>query len=60
MSSALRNIGGAVLIVAGLILIPFPILPGIQLVLAGVALVGKDPPVVRKGSEWLKRGLKFE
>ncbi len=58
MSHPVRKVCGAVMIVAGLILMPVPILPGIPLVLAGAALVGMDNPWVRKASDWLRKRAK--
>ena len=59
MTGTLRIVAGALLIVAGLILMPVPILPGIPLVLAGAALVGIDHPVIRKCSDWLQKRVKL-
>jgi hypothetical protein len=60
MTHPVRKLLGALLIVAGLILMPVPILPGIPLVLAGVALVGTDHPVIRKWSDWLRKRGKMQ
>lgn len=50
MSSHARRLAGYVTIAAGLILMPMPILPGIPIVLAGIAMLGADHPL----SRWLK------
>lgn len=58
MRALVRNACGTVLIVAGLIAMPIPILPGIPLVVAGVAVLGNDHPFVRSCRTWLDiRGI---
>lgn len=42
-----RAIVGVLLLVVGLVGLVLPIIPGIPLLLAGVALTGKDHPLVR-------------
>ena len=42
------------LIVIGLIMCPFPIIPGIPIVAAGVALLGTDHWAVRRCRTWLQ------
>ena len=46
---------GILLIAAGLIAMPLPILPGIPIVLAGVALLGKNHPLARRLWTWVER-----
>jgi uncharacterized protein YqgC (DUF456 family) len=55
MTPGLRKLLGIVMIVAGLILMPVPILPGIPLVLAGAAVLGNDHPLVRRWVAWLRK-----
>lgn len=50
MTTPPRRIAGYLTIAAGLILMPMPILPGIPIVLAGIALLGADHPLGR----WLQ------
>lgn len=53
-----RKAGGILLIVAGLVAIPVPILPGLPLIAAGAALLAPGHPAVRMAAEWLRsRGL---
>lgn len=53
-----RTALGLVLIVAGLVAIPVPVLPGIPLFAAGVAMLGSDHALIRSGRSWLsKRGI---
>jgi uncharacterized protein YqgC (DUF456 family) len=56
--NAIRKGLGIVLILAGIVLIPIPILPGIPLIVAGAAMLGGDHPLVRSGRIWLRnRGI---
>jgi uncharacterized protein YqgC (DUF456 family) len=59
MNDILRKVAGVVLIVMGVVLIPVPILPGIPLVIAGLALVGTDHPLLRKSWNWLQNRVKL-
>lgn len=43
----LRSIGGWVLVVVGLLGLVVPVLPGIPFLLAGVALLGREHPLVQ-------------
>ncbi len=54
----LRNSLGFALIAAGIVAMPIPILPGVPLVVAGAALLGRRHPVVRHAMAWIeKRGF---
>ena len=55
MSATIRTACGVVLIVAGLVGMLLPILPGIPLIVAGAAMLGSDHPLVRIGRNWLER-----
>ncbi len=58
MRSRLRPIAAWFLIIVGLILGPFPIIPGWPLVAAGVALLGPNHRMVKRIRAWLvKRGI---
>ena len=47
-----------VLIAAGVLEIPIPVTPGIPLIVAGAAVLGRDHPLVRSGRAWLRsRGM---
>jgi hypothetical protein len=53
----LRQIGGIALLIAGVAGCLLPIIPGIPLLLAGVAMLGNDHPLVKPAKVWLeKRG----
>ena len=54
MTHGLRVACGMALIVVGVIAMPIPIIPGIPLVAAGVAMLGHDHPIVRSCRGWLK------
>ena len=55
----LRKACGIGLIVAGLVAIPLPILPGLPLVLAGAAMLGIEHPAIRWCRQWLRnKGIK--
>ncbi|MBI5083170.1 MAG: hypothetical protein HZB13_01025 [Acidobacteria bacterium] len=46
------------LIAAGVVAIPLPVIPGIPLIAAGAAMLGSDHPLVRSGRTWMRsRGL---
>ena len=58
MRDAARKIAGFVFIVAGLVAMPVPVIPGIPLIAAGVAMLGSDNTLVRTGWTWLRnRGI---
>ena len=58
MLPTIRRACGIVLIAAGVLAIPIPVIPGIPLIAAGAAMLGSDHPVVRSGRGWLQnRGL---
>ncbi len=58
MLPAIRRACGMVLIAAGVLVIPIPVIPGIPLILAGAAMLGSDHPLVRSGRSWLRsRGI---
>jgi hypothetical protein len=42
------------LIAAGVVAIPIPVIPGIPLIAAGAAMLGSDHPLVRSGRTWLR------
>lgn len=50
-----RNVCGIALIVAGLVAMPIPILPGIPLVVAGAAMLGSRHPLIRRVRTWAER-----
>ena len=47
MSALLRTVAGVMLITVGLIGLVLPIIPGIPLLIAGVATMGRDHPLLR-------------
>jgi uncharacterized membrane protein YbaN (DUF454 family) len=47
MLPLLRTVAGVILITAGVIGLVLPIIPGIPLLLAGVATMGRDHPLLR-------------
>jgi uncharacterized membrane protein YbaN (DUF454 family) len=55
MVTLLRTIAGVTLITIGMIGILLPIIPGIPLLLAGVATMGRDHPWLRPVMERLDR-----
>jgi uncharacterized protein YqgC (DUF456 family) len=58
MRDAAREVIGFTLIVAGLVAMPIPVIPGIPLIAAGVAMLGSDHSLVRSGRRWLRdRGI---
>jgi uncharacterized protein len=52
---ALRIGGGLILIAAGLLGVILPIIPGVPLLLAGLAILGVDHPVLRPVTASLRR-----
>ena len=48
-----RSVGGVLLLAVGLLGLVFPVIPGIPLLLAGVAVLGRDHPLVRPALNWL-------
>jgi Putative transmembrane protein (PGPGW) len=54
MAAAIRKGCGLALIVAGLVAIPIPVIPGIPLIAAGAAMLGSDHPLVRSCRTWLR------
>lgn len=42
------------LIAAGVVAIPIPVMPGIPLLAAGAAILGSDHALVRSGRTWLR------
>ncbi len=58
MLAAIRRTCGIVLIAAGVLAIPIPVIPGIPLIVAGAAMLGSDHPLIRSGRTWLQdRGI---
>ncbi len=58
MLAALRRTSGIVLIAAGVLAIPIPVIPGIPLIVAGAAMLGSNHPLIRSGRSWLQnRGI---
>jgi hypothetical protein len=58
MAVTIRKGCGMALIVAGLVAIPIPVIPGIPLIAAGAAMLGSDHPLVRSCRAWLRnRGI---
>ena len=55
MVSGLRNACGVALIVVGILAVPAPIVPGLPIIAAGVALLGDNHPLVRKCRAWLQK-----
>jgi uncharacterized protein YqgC (DUF456 family) len=47
-----RHVGGIALLIAGLLGLLLPLVPGIPLIAAGVAMLGADHPLVRRGKDW--------
>jgi uncharacterized membrane protein YbaN (DUF454 family) len=54
-ATGIRAVGGILLIVVGLLGLVLPVIPGVPLLLAGVALLGQDHPLVRPALAWLRR-----
>jgi uncharacterized protein YqgC (DUF456 family) len=58
MTATVRNVCGIALLVAGILGCLLPIIPGIPLLAAGVAVLGGNHPIVRSGRGWLiRKGL---
>lgn len=53
--AGLRSVGGLLLIVVGLAGLVVPVIPGIPLMMAGVAVLGRDHPLIRPVLDWLRR-----
>ncbi len=51
----IRTVVGLVLVVAGLLGMLLPIMPGIPFLIAGVAMIGMEHPVVRPFRRFLAR-----
>ncbi len=51
----MRNVAGIALLVAGAIGLLLPIVPGVPLLIAGAAVLGRQHPIVRAGRAWLER-----
>jgi uncharacterized membrane protein YbaN (DUF454 family) len=51
----LRSIGGVLLVVVGLLGLVFPVIPGVPLLMAGVAVLGPQHPVVRPVVGWFRQ-----
>lgn len=61
MGSSLQRIkviAGISLVIVGALGVLLPVVPGVPIILAGVALVGADHPIVRPINGWLQRWLK--
>ena len=54
MSATLRQAGGWLLIAIGVAGCVLPIIPGVPILAAGVALVGLDHPLIRRCRDWLR------
>jgi uncharacterized membrane protein YbaN (DUF454 family) len=50
-----RSVGGVVLVVVGLLGLVFPVIPGVPLLIAGIAVLGPQHPVVRPVVGWFRR-----
>ncbi|MBS1856161.1 MAG: hypothetical protein JST11_12410 [Acidobacteria bacterium] len=58
MLTDIRRTCGIVLIAVGVLAIPIPVIPGIPLIAAGAAMLGRDHPLIRSGRAWLEdRGI---
>lgn len=58
MRDAARKITGYLLIAVGMVAIPVPVIPGIPLIAAGMAMLGSNHALVRSGWMWLRnRGI---
>ena len=53
--ATLRSIGGVLLVVVGLLGLVFPVIPGVPLLVAGVAVLGPQHPVVRPVVGWFRQ-----
>ena len=54
MVPGIRRAFGIVLIAAGVLAMPIPVIPGIPLIVAGAAMLGSDHPLIRSGRTWLR------
>ena len=55
MYARLREFSGFALIIIGIVAGALPVFPGIPLIMAGVALVGKDQRLIRPCRVWLEK-----
>ena len=55
MYARLREFSGFALILIGIVAGPLPVIPGIPLIMAGMALVGKDHRLIRPCRVWLEK-----
>jgi len=53
--AGVRSIGGVLLVVVGLLGLVFPVIPGVPLLMAGVAVLGPQHPVVRPVVGWFRQ-----
>jgi uncharacterized membrane protein YbaN (DUF454 family) len=53
MSHATRTVAGVGLLIVGVIGCLLPIMPGIPFLVGGVAVLGTDHAIVRRGKQWL-------
>jgi uncharacterized membrane protein YbaN (DUF454 family) len=53
MGHAARTAAGVSLLVVGVIGCILPVMPGIPFLVAGVAVLGTDHAIVRRGRQWL-------
>jgi hypothetical protein len=51
----MRNLLGMLLIGIGLVLVPVPLLPGLPLIAAGAAVLGRQHPLITASRGWLQR-----
>ena len=51
----MRTVAGIALLVAGAIGLLLPVVPGVPLLMAGVAVLGREHAIVRAGRTWLER-----
>ena len=51
--SGFRNAAGLSLLALGAVGLVLPIVPGVPLLVAAVAILGRDHPVVRSGTRWI-------
>ena len=58
MLPVMRRVCGIILIAAGVVAVPIPVIPGIPLIVAGAAVLGSDHPLIRSARTWLQnRGI---
>lgn len=55
MTATLKKTGGWLLILIGLAGCVLPIIPGVPILIAGIALVGVEHPFIRPGRDWLRK-----